>query len=220
MKKQGLPLSSFVRYNELVMSSDLDAELSQLLLQYGFCHYRVFDPVLVLPLFESFQWNDHVSKTSIDRLIELSEPVLITAFPVERVKKLEPQSPSGRIAPFAQRNYYREAVRRLSLIARSLTGKKSPLTFSNSRLPEKLFAAASGLGFYGKHSLIIIQGEESLPPLGTRFILAGMVLPGAKPMAKPLVKPHAGLLPVFREYAEGCGTFDACIASCLTGALK
>lgn len=212
MKKQGLPLPIFVRYNGGVMTTDPNAELSQLLLQYGFCHYRVFDPALVLPLFKSFQWNDHVSKTAMDRLIELSEPVLIAAFPVEVNKKLKPQSPSGRIAPFAQRTYYREAVRRLSLIARSLTGRKSPLAFSNSRLPEKLFAAASGLGYYGKHSLIIIQGDGCLPPLGTRFILAGMVLPGAKLLAKPF--------PPLSEYAEGCETCEACIASCPTGALK
>ncbi len=52
-----------------------------------------------------------------------------------------------------------------------------------------------------------------MPPLGTRFILAGMVLPGAKIEATPKVKS-------LYEYAEGCGSCEACIASCPPGALK
>jgi epoxyqueuosine reductase len=87
-----------------------------------------------------------------------------------------PGDPHGLIAPFARRNYYREAVLRLRQVARLLgaaTGlaRRELRLFSNSRLPEKPLAAAAGLGSYGRNGLILS------PPLGSLFVIAGMFLP-------------------------------------------
>jgi epoxyqueuosine reductase len=80
------------------------------------------------------------------------------------------------IAPFARRNYYGEAVARLKSVAQTLRethglGKQALRIFCNSPLPEKALAVASGLGSYGKNTLVLIAGSGSL------FVLAGLFLP-------------------------------------------
>ena len=87
-----------------------------------------------------------------------------------------PGDPHGLIAPFARRNYYREAVLRLRRIARRLgeaTGlpRRAFRVFSNSRLPEKPLAVAAGLGSYGRNALVLAPG------LGSLFVIAGMFIP-------------------------------------------
>jgi epoxyqueuosine reductase len=124
--------------------------------------------------------------------------------------------PHGRIAPFARRNYYREAVVRLRRIAGRLgavTGlSRSELRiFCNSRLPEKALAVAAGLGAYGKNALVLAPG------LGSLFVIAGMFVP------VPLdPEPGEGQeLDFERIFAPGrlCGECRACQDACPVGAL-
>jgi len=119
--------------------------------------------------------------------------------------------PHTLIAPFARRNYYREAVKRMKKIARYIqdsTGapKQSLRIFCNSRIPEKLLAALSGLGFYGKNSLLI------LPGLGSRHIIAVLLLP----FQVDCLKKYQDLAaPGLR-----CGECTACLSACPTQALQ
>ena len=125
-----------------------------------------------------------------------------------------PQEPHALIAPFARRNYYREAVKRLRRIAvkiREKTGLASQdiRILCNSRVLEKPLAVASGLGFYGKNSLVISPG------LGSQFIIAVMSME----------------LKITGDYGEnykntvkqpamsGCGDCRACISACPVGAI-
>jgi epoxyqueuosine reductase len=124
-----------------------------------------------------------------------------------------PGEPHGLIAPFARRNYYREAVARLKQVAltvRQKTGlaKRQLRLFSNSRLPEKALGAACGLGFYGRNSLLIA------PELGSLFVIAGLFL--------PLELPGRGDRPPreWRELGRMCGSCSACADSCPVSALK
>jgi len=84
------------------------------------------------------------------------------------------------IAPFARHNYYKELVRRLKKTAAELrkryNGEKSDYRiFCNSKhIDEKMTAAQSGLGFYGRNGLIIV------PPYGSLVVLAVLTL-GALP---------------------------------------
>ncbi len=124
-----------------------------------------------------------------------------------------PGEPHGLIAPFARRNYYREAVARLKQVAlrvRQKTGldKGQLRLFSNSRLPEKALAAACGLGFYGKNSLLIA------PDLGSVFVIAGLFLP------LELTGPGDLPPPEWREPGRMCGQCTACTDSCPVGALQ
>ncbi|MDR0377284.1 MAG: hypothetical protein LBH70_05770, partial [Spirochaetaceae bacterium] len=86
------------------------------------------------------------------------------------------------IAPFARRNYYREAVKRLQRLARGLReryGRENPeyalkrhyRIFCNSSVPEKPLAVACGLGVMGRNGLIVT------PEAGSLVILAALTLP-------------------------------------------
>ncbi len=122
-----------------------------------------------------------------------------------------PGDPHGLISPFARRNYYKEAVRRLKKIVWEISkvtslAKQAVRIFCNSRLPEKALATASGLGFYGKNGLVISPG------LGSLFIIAGLFLP----LDLKANVPPAG----WAEKGKMCGTCRACIEACPAGALK
>ncbi|HEB10081.1 MAG TPA: hypothetical protein ENI06_02570, partial [Spirochaetales bacterium] len=120
------------------------------------------------------------------------------------------QEPHALIAPFARRNYYREAVRRLKRIAvkiREKTGltRQDIRILCNSRVVEKPLAVASGLGFYGKNSLVISPG------LGSQFIIAVMSMElKMTGNYNNAVKQPAG---------SGCGDCRACISACPVGAI-
>lgn len=116
----------------------------------------------------------------------------------------------GAFAPFAQKNYYAEAVQRLKTVFKEIrkkTGiiKKKGRIFCNSRAPEKFFAWASGLGGYGRNSLIIHKS------LGSLFIIAGLLLFSPLPDSPDVNIPDfPGTL---------CGSCRACMDACPTGAI-
>ncbi|MBN2049158.1 MAG: epoxyqueuosine reductase [Spirochaetales bacterium] len=136
--------------------------------------------------------------------------LLMAAFPYTRPGEgsdaSQPGDPHGLIAPFARRHYYQEAVTRMKGCLMDLGRQdKDVRLFSNSRLPEKPLAAAAGLGFYGRNGLLIVPG------LGSRFILAGMML--------PLSIGEASHPPLTDEPGAFCGSCRLCIDACPTGAL-
>lgn len=127
---------------------------------------------------------------------------------------------TGSIAPFARRNYYREAVRRLRVLAAEFRarygGTRAEYSiFCNSPIPEKPLARACGLGAMGRNSLIIT------PEAGSLVIISGMALPwdletddlltSADPMAR-------------EESFPFCGSCDPerppCKAACPTNAVR
>ena len=140
-----------------------------------------------------------------------------------------PGDPHGLIAPFARRNHYREAVRRLRRIARRVAEAGGPAPkelrlFSNSRLPEKPLAVAAGLGSYGRNSLLLAPG------LGSLFVIAGMFIPGmdipGEPGPEGIRAPDPGA-ETHRGGSEGgldafgrlCGRCRACQQACPVDAL-
>jgi epoxyqueuosine reductase len=122
----------------------------------------------------------------------------------------QPGDPHVLIAPFARRNYYAEAVVRVKRVIRALCknhgfSKQTLRIFCNSSLPEKALAATSGLGSYGKNTLILI------PKLGSLFVIAGLFIP-------------APVVGISSESAENsrfplCHTCRACQDACPVDAL-
>ena len=136
-----------------------------------------------------------------------------------------PGDPHALIAPFARRNYYGEAVSRLKRVVRALCAnhgfrKQELRIFSNSPLPEKALAVLSGLGCYGKNTLILIPG------MGSLFVIAGLFVPAAVVGNPESRKQRAGGSPAADPAADGdgrfpmCGSCRACQDACPVGALE
>ncbi|MDR0758636.1 MAG: hypothetical protein LBF74_00790 [Treponema sp.] len=126
----------------------------------------------------------------------------------------DPPRGTGSIAPFARRNYYREAVRRLQVLAAEFRTRYGGIRadyciFCNSPIPEKPLARACGLGAAGRNSLIIT------PEAGSLVIIAGMTLPLALETDIPLTQDESFFF---------CGACDPehppCKAACPTNAVR
>ena len=135
-----------------------------------------------------------------------SGSVLICFFPV---RDEGPGGRNGMIAPFALKNHYKEIINRLRSSLKEAGppfdgySRKELRFFSNSSLPEKELAAAAGLGFRGRNTLLITM--ES----GSRGLLGGVIFPD-------LITPARGPSPS----STGCGNCRRCEESCPGGALK
>lgn len=147
--------------------------------------------------------------------------LLVTALPYGR-DDTPPRPPPNlpamlSIAPFARRNYYREAVKRLKRLARDFRdryGRENPeyalkrhyRIFCNSPVPEKPLAVACGLGVMGRNGLIIT------PEAGSLVILAALTLPFPLEGDGPLTGEDSA-------YCEKCGPPPPCAAACPTAAV-
>lgn len=122
----------------------------------------------------------------------------------------------GRIAPFARKNYYAEAVRRLQKIAQTLRNRYGGIKadyriLCNSPVPEKPLAELCGLGVRGKNDLIIT------PEAGSRVIIAALSLPFTVPQDPRLPwNPCAACI----KAAETKGSPLPCFAACPTQAFR
>jgi epoxyqueuosine reductase len=136
----------------------------------------------------------------------------------------EPGDPHVLIAPFARRNYYAEAVARLKGVVRVLCqrhgfSRQALRIFCNSPLPEKALAVLSGLGSYGKNTLILIPG------MGSLFVIAGLFIPAkVTGIPEPSRRPAGGYTAaLWRDTAELrfplCGDCRSCQDACPVGAL-
>lgn len=153
--------------------------------------------------------NSGFSEVRFTTSTKLDRTIVIAAFPYS---VQENYSERGvRISPFAQKNHYGEAVVRLKKISRFIREetslKKSDIAiFCNSQMEEKWYAASSGLGFYGRNSLIITKEA------GSRVILAGLILPLE---LTPDVGLDRGTIP-----GALCGSCRLCVSACPTSAIE
>jgi epoxyqueuosine reductase len=124
-----------------------------------------------------------------------------------------PENPAT-IAPFARRNYYREAVRRLQAIAQNLRGqhggKKADYRIycNSSVVNEKQIAFESGLADIGRNSLLLTRDYGSL------FITGILTLPFAVEDQPAAVRSPFAL-------CRDCDHRNPpCKAACPTGAIS
>ncbi|MDR0377385.1 MAG: hypothetical protein LBH70_06275 [Spirochaetaceae bacterium] len=163
-----------------MQSPELKEEIRASALNAGFIRARILAPFAPHTPFASHTpfAPDHIP----DNRSRGAPSALIAALPYGNQRLEEdpaagpPPPGAGLIAPFARRNYYREAVRRLQRLAAEFRarygGTRSDYSIlCNSPVPEKPLARACGLGALGRNSLIIT------PEAGSLVIIAGMTLP-------------------------------------------
>ena len=142
---------------------------------------------------------------------------IVCAFPYKDLQdQTIPFQNAGYIAPFAQRNYYRESVKRLKNIVKKIRqiygGEKSDYRiFCNSQLDEKKIANDSGLGFLGRNSLVII------PEIGSSFVISAITIPFSLEKNYKNSTKNTTLFPL----CENCDkNTPPCVKACPTNALK
>ncbi len=109
--------------------------------------------------------------------------------------------PQGLIARYSWRNHYSDLRERLELLAAVLKEKymASSVVYSNGNIAEKPVAQRSGIGYYGKHSIIINQHFGS-------WIVLGEIITDIE------IQPDS-------PDTGDCGDCTICIGACPTDAI-
>jgi epoxyqueuosine reductase len=189
----------------------LKESICDMTLNTGFSRVRILAP-FILP--------ENLSGSLKERYGGGSPSLLVAALPYGNGQNVAPKNATetyeriekkyrAYIAPFAQRNYYKEAVKRLQKLSQTFRRlsdgtkfgcRSSYRIFCNSPVPEKPLALACGLGEAGHNSLVIT------PEAGSFVIIAAMTLP----------------FPLESDPSESCpcGTCGFCVESCPTQAIR
>jgi epoxyqueuosine reductase len=114
--------------------------------------------------------------------------------------------PAGTVARYARRDHYASLRLALDAVAGTLSGRgwRTTVVCDDNALVDRAAAHRAGIGWYGKNSLLMIDG------LGSWFVLGAVVTDAPLPSARPEERvPHG----------SGCGTCTRCLRACPTGAL-
>jgi epoxyqueuosine reductase len=187
---------------------ELKETIRRIILDAGFVRVRFLAPFEPGQFFNADRYD-----AAIPENYRQGSPALVcAALPYGNCMGKEGQNTGGKafIAPFARRNYYREAVKRLRKTALQLRvqygGKKSDYRIlCNSPIPEKPLAVACGLGSLGRNSLVITREAGSL------VILAALTLPFRVETDEP---------EMFSPCNRCSPQAPPCAAACPTGALR
>jgi epoxyqueuosine reductase len=122
----------------------------------------------------------------------------------------DPEAPSqprpvGRVARYSWQDHYAPLRTALGQVAERLEadGWRARVVCDDNALVDRAAAHRAGIGWYGKNSLLLLDG------LGSWFVLGSVVTDA------PL--PRAERVPT--EHARGCGSCSRCMAACPTGAI-
>jgi epoxyqueuosine reductase len=186
----------------------LKETIRRMILDAGFVRVRFLAPFEPEQFFKSGR-----SGAAIPENYRQGSPALaLAALPYGNGQAKAGENGGGKafIAPFAQRNYYREAVKRLQKTALKLRshygGEKSDYRIlCNSPIPEKPLAIACGLGSLGRNSLVITREAGSL------VILAALTLPFSVETDMP---------ETFSPCSRCSSGTPPCALACPTGALR
>ena len=107
----------------------------------------------------------------------------------------------GRIARFAVEDPYLPLRRGLEAVAARLAelGYRAEILIDDDRLVDRAVAVRAGLGWWGKSTLVITPG------LGPWFVIGSVVTDAPLGVDEPMTRT--------------CGTCDACLPACPTGAI-
>jgi epoxyqueuosine reductase len=106
-----------------------------------------------------------------------------------------------RIARFATADHYASLRRRLESLAQILTtaGFRAAILIDDNRLVDRAAAVGAGVGWWGKNTMVLAPGA------GPWLLLGSIVTDAPLEVSAPMVRD--------------CGTCEACLPACPTGAL-
>lgn len=107
----------------------------------------------------------------------------------------------GRVARFAERDHYTGLRAAMEEISRNLAeaGYRAEVVIDDSRLVDRAVAHRAGLAWWGKNTMLLTPG------IGPWFLVGCVVTDALLPAGEPM--------------RRDCGTCEACLPACPTGAL-
>ena len=152
-----------------------------------------------------FTYRNPDRSTDPSRLVPGATALVVGALDFHREGGEEPADgrPYGRVAAYAQHDYYRVLRHALESMAQPLraAGHRAAVTADENWLVDRAAAQRAGLGWWGKNSNILVPGAGSLVVLGS-------------------IVTDAPIAPVDPEpAADGCGSCRQCLDGCPTGAI-
>jgi epoxyqueuosine reductase len=111
------------------------------------------------------------------------------------------RSGTARVARFATADHYRPLRAALEVIATELreAGGRAEVLVDDARLVDRAAAVRAGIGWWGKNTMVLAPGSGPWMLLGS--VATDLALPISNPMQRD------------------CGTCEACLPACPTGAL-
>jgi len=151
-----------------------------------------------------FTYANPVTATDIRVSFPWAERLVVAAFAyVPGAGNLGEGAPGrGRVARFAGEDQYRVLRSGLAALAGTLAeaGKRAEILVDDSRLVDRAAAVRAGVGWWGRSTMVLAPGHGP-------WLLIGSVVTDAE-------------LPVDAPMRRDCGTCEACIPACPTGALR
>lgn len=150
-----------------------------------------------------FTFGDPKRSTDISRSFPWARSLVVAGFAYlpEAGSPSPPRPNHGRVARFATVDHYLGLRRALAIGADHLAaaGHQAALVIDDNRLVDRAAAVRAGVGWWGKNTMV-------LSPRAGPWMLLGSIVTDAELEPTP---------PMVRD----CGTCDACLPACPTGAL-
>ena len=151
----------------------------------------------------AFTYRNPARSTEASRTLPGARALVVAA---RSYRRADPGVPSGgvpgRVARYAWEDHYAQLRAGLGAVADRLRvdGWQARVLADDNALVDREAAWLAGLGWYGKHSNLMLPGE------GSWFVLGSVLT-------------DAPLPPAEQPVADGCGSCRRCLDGCPTGAI-
>jgi epoxyqueuosine reductase len=151
----------------------------------------------------TFTYNDPGRSTDVRASLPWAERLVVggRAYVPEAGSPGPARPGFGRIARFAVDDAYQPLGRALEVVAGALTaaGFRAEIVSDDNRLVDRAAAVRAGIGWWGRNAMVLAPGQ------GPWMLIGSVVTDAAVAPSEPM--------------RRDCGTCEACLPACPTGAL-